>query len=179
MRRWRTVFARLAGGILGILPGAGAAATAGTAGATGTGAGAAGGSEAGVREAGAAGAGATGAGAAPAGAAGGLALQGAAARLQPADVTTGGGPAGGGSAGEDQDGHWRRLSGQLVDVLLAVRDLARQQKNWQEADYIRERLKELGVTVEDTPTGTRWQWAQLVRRGGGKPGESQPAERNG
>ncbi|MDN5345225.1 MAG: cysteinyl-tRNA synthetase [Clostridia bacterium] len=44
----------------------------------------------------------------------------------------------------------------LMDLIITVRQEARQRKDWVTADSIRDRLKELGITLEDTPHGTRW-----------------------
>lgn len=44
----------------------------------------------------------------------------------------------------------------LVELLLEVRNKARRKKDWEIADFIRERLKGLGIRVEDTPWGVRW-----------------------
>ncbi|GAC1315242.1 MAG: cysteine--tRNA ligase [Chloroflexota bacterium] len=41
----------------------------------------------------------------------------------------------------------------FVDLLLEVRQKLRTAKQWQLADEVRDRLKTLGVVVEDTPTG--------------------------
>ncbi|MCS7011236.1 MAG: cysteine--tRNA ligase [Anaerolineales bacterium] len=46
----------------------------------------------------------------------------------------------------------------FVDLLLQVRNELRKQKNWALSDLIRDRLKELGVTVEDTREGSTWHW---------------------
>ncbi len=48
------------------------------------------------------------------------------------------------------------LGTRLVDLLIEVRTLARQEKQFNIADLIRDRLKELGIELEDTPAGTRW-----------------------
>ena len=40
--------------------------------------------------------------------------------------------------------------------LIEARDLARRNKNWSEADKIRDSLLQKGVIVEDTPSGTTW-----------------------
>ena len=45
--------------------------------------------------------------------------------------------------------------GDEVEALIAERTQARKDKNWQRADEIRARLKEMGVTIEDTPQGTK------------------------
>jgi len=41
---------------------------------------------------------------------------------------------------------------------VEVRSEARKQKLWTFSDLIREKLKELGVTIEDTKEGTTWRW---------------------
>jgi cysteinyl-tRNA synthetase len=51
------------------------------------------------------------------------------------------------------------LSDAAIDELVARRHLAKQQKNWAEADAIRERLKVAGVVLEDAPGGTTWRRA--------------------
>ncbi len=47
--------------------------------------------------------------------------------------------------------------GELVGALLDQRQAARARRDFAEADAIRDRLGKLGVTVEDTPTGPRWE----------------------
>ena len=44
----------------------------------------------------------------------------------------------------------------LIRLLLELRAQARADKNFQLSDLIRDRLGELGVTVEDRPDGTIW-----------------------
>ncbi len=46
----------------------------------------------------------------------------------------------------------------FVDLLVQVRGEVRKQKLWQLSDLIRDQLKELGVTVEDTKEGGTWKW---------------------
>ncbi|MGB8981486.1 MAG: cysteine--tRNA ligase [Anaerolineales bacterium] len=46
----------------------------------------------------------------------------------------------------------------FVDLLVEVRTEVRKQKLWQLSDLIRNRLKELGVTIEDTKEGTKWRY---------------------
>jgi cysteinyl-tRNA synthetase len=58
------------------------------------------------------------------------------------------------SAGADRD--LRAVIGALVDVALDQRQAARDRKDWQAADTIRDRLLDAGVLTEDTPEGTRW-----------------------
>ncbi|HEV3473458.1 MAG TPA: cysteine--tRNA ligase [Actinomycetota bacterium] len=48
------------------------------------------------------------------------------------------------------------LLGSLVEYLLELRDRARDEKAFERADQIRDRLTELGIIVEDTPAGPRW-----------------------
>lgn len=43
-----------------------------------------------------------------------------------------------------------------IDALVKKRDEARKNKNWAESDQIRDQLKEMGITIQDTPQGTRW-----------------------
>jgi cysteinyl-tRNA synthetase len=47
---------------------------------------------------------------------------------------------------------------QLVDLLLDVRQAARQMKSFELADRIRDELSALGVRVEDVPDGYRWRF---------------------
>ncbi|MBN97791.1 MAG: cysteine--tRNA ligase [Gemmatimonadetes bacterium] len=44
--------------------------------------------------------------------------------------------------------------------LLEERDLARSEKNWTQADLLREKLLEAGVEIKDSPAGTQWTWKQ-------------------
>jgi cysteinyl-tRNA synthetase len=46
----------------------------------------------------------------------------------------------------------------LVDLLVELRDELRKQKLWQLSDLIRDRLAELGVTMEDGVDGTTWRF---------------------
>lgn len=48
------------------------------------------------------------------------------------------------------------LVGGLIEYLLQLREQAREEKAFDRADSIRDRLVELGVEVEDTPAGPRW-----------------------
>jgi cysteinyl-tRNA synthetase len=47
----------------------------------------------------------------------------------------------------------------FINLLIEVRSEARKQKQWALSDLIRDRLKELGVTLEDGKEGTNWQWS--------------------
>ena len=46
-----------------------------------------------------------------------------------------------------------------VNALIAERTEARSQKNWARSDEIRDQLKEMGVTIEDSKDGTTWRWS--------------------
>lgn len=50
-----------------------------------------------------------------------------------------------------------RLIEKLLQLTMAVRQEARQAKNWSVADIIQEQLKSLGIVLEDTPQGVRVQ----------------------
>ncbi len=43
-----------------------------------------------------------------------------------------------------------------IDTLVNKRNTAKTEKNWAEADAIRDQLHSLGVELEDTPDGTNW-----------------------
>jgi cysteinyl-tRNA synthetase len=44
----------------------------------------------------------------------------------------------------------------LMDLIIELRQQARTNKDWASADKIRDGLKELGISLEDSPTGVRW-----------------------
>ncbi len=47
----------------------------------------------------------------------------------------------------------------FVNLLVEVRAEVRKQKLWALSDYIRDKLKELGVTIEDGKDGTQWRYS--------------------
>jgi len=47
-----------------------------------------------------------------------------------------------------------------VETLIAARQAARKEKNWSEADKIRDRLNDMGISLEDTPQGVKWKKIQ-------------------
>jgi cysteinyl-tRNA synthetase len=55
----------------------------------------------------------------------------------------------------------RSVSGDVdkfVELLVVVRKQMRAQKQWAMSDLIRDRLKELGVSIEDNKDGSTWRW---------------------
>jgi len=48
------------------------------------------------------------------------------------------------------------LSTELVNLMVQIRDEARRKNDWETADKIRNRLREIGVYLEDTAEGTEW-----------------------
>lgn len=43
-----------------------------------------------------------------------------------------------------------------VEALVKKRDEARANKDWATSDQLRDQLKEMGITIQDAPQGTRW-----------------------
>jgi cysteinyl-tRNA synthetase len=63
-----------------------------------------------------------------------------------------------GSAGGPGSGdRLRAVVGSLVKLTLQQRDAARARRDYATADAIRDGLEEIGVIVEDTPEGPRWE----------------------
>jgi len=56
------------------------------------------------------------------------------------------------SVGAKDDG----LIDGLMELIIELRQQARTNKDWASADKIRDGLKELGISLEDSPTGVRW-----------------------
>lgn len=48
------------------------------------------------------------------------------------------------------------LAEQLMELIIAMRQQARQRKDWATADAIREQLGNIGIVLEDSPQGVRW-----------------------
>lgn len=48
----------------------------------------------------------------------------------------------------------------VIESMVAARNNARKQKNWQEADRIRANLEKIGIVLEDTAKGTVWRRRQ-------------------
>jgi cysteinyl-tRNA synthetase len=62
-----------------------------------------------------------------------------------------------GSTGPGSGGRLREVVGSLVKLTLRQRDAARARRDYATADAIRDGLDELGIQVEDTPEGPRWE----------------------
>ena len=48
------------------------------------------------------------------------------------------------------------LDAQVIDEKVAAREQAREQKDWERADALRDELDEMGVEIMDSPQGTTW-----------------------
>ncbi len=48
------------------------------------------------------------------------------------------------------------LTGDLMELIIEIRQKARSEKNWELADMIRERLNEINIMLEDHAGGTSW-----------------------
>jgi len=53
---------------------------------------------------------------------------------------------------------------EIIGVLIDVRNEMRKRKEWEIADSIREKLKNIGVILEDTPQGTKWTVKNTLRK---------------
>lgn len=49
----------------------------------------------------------------------------------------------------------------LMDIILNIRQRAREAKHWDVADCIREQLANIGIVIEDSPQGARWKRREL------------------
>ena len=57
----------------------------------------------------------------------------------------------------DDGGQSRELPPELEELLQA-RERARDLKNWDEADRLRDQLAQAGIELRDSPTGSEWAW---------------------
>ena len=48
------------------------------------------------------------------------------------------------------------IEDKLIEILVEARNVARKEKIYSVADYIRDKLQEMGIILEDTPAGTKW-----------------------
>jgi cysteinyl-tRNA synthetase len=62
-----------------------------------------------------------------------------------------------GSLGPGSGDRVREVLGELVKLTLAQREAARARRDYATADAIRNGLEDIGVAVEDTPEGPRWE----------------------
>ncbi|RLC35577.1 cysteine--tRNA ligase [Candidatus Shapirobacteria bacterium] len=45
-----------------------------------------------------------------------------------------------------------------IGNIIKQRDLARQNQDWSKADNLKQQLDQMGVEIQDNPTGTSWKW---------------------
>jgi cysteinyl-tRNA synthetase len=50
----------------------------------------------------------------------------------------------------------QELVEQLMDIIIEIRQHARQNKDWTIADKVRDSLGAVGIILEDSPQGVRW-----------------------
>lgn len=50
------------------------------------------------------------------------------------------------------------LEEELVELIIEIRTRMRKEKKYDVADWIRDKLSELGIKIEDSREGTRWMW---------------------
>lgn len=50
---------------------------------------------------------------------------------------------------------------ELMDVILSIRQRAREEKLWHIADSIRDELGNIGIVIEDSPQGARWKKREI------------------
>ena len=55
-----------------------------------------------------------------------------------------------------EDGSNVEQRDQLIDLLLEIRQEARNRKDWETSDRIRDRLKALNIEIQDTRDGATW-----------------------
>ena len=48
-----------------------------------------------------------------------------------------------------------------IQELINKRQQARKEKDWNTADEIRDRLKDMGIILEDTPQGVKWSFRKI------------------
>lgn len=53
-------------------------------------------------------------------------------------------------------GNFKNEDANKIENLIQMRNKAREEKNWQEADRIRKHLTDMGIALEDTANGTTW-----------------------
>ena len=58
--------------------------------------------------------------------------------------------------GIDVEGSTTDREEELADMLVEIRDNAREREDYETSDFIRDQLKSLGFEIEDTNTGSEW-----------------------
>jgi len=58
--------------------------------------------------------------------------------------------------GREDKKTFREISAELVNLIVEIRDEARRKNDWETSDRIRDRLRKIGVILEDTAEGTKW-----------------------
>jgi len=58
---------------------------------------------------------------------------------------------------EDKPGHQDKLSPRLIEMLLELRQEAKQNKDFATSDKIRDTLTEMGINIKDTKEGAEWE----------------------
>ena len=53
-----------------------------------------------------------------------------------------------------------RAATPFIDLLVRLRDNLRSEKEFTMADVIRDQLAELDISIEDSPSGTKWKWTR-------------------
>jgi cysteinyl-tRNA synthetase len=48
------------------------------------------------------------------------------------------------------------ITADLMRILIDLRAQARESRDWETADKIRDRLSDIGIALEDRPEGTTW-----------------------
>ncbi len=59
---------------------------------------------------------------------------------------------------DEQPGSGQKDAYPFIDLLVETRNQLRAERNWELGDSIRSQLEELGVTLEDTASGTQWRF---------------------
>jgi cysteinyl-tRNA synthetase len=59
-------------------------------------------------------------------------------------------------AGAKAEAPQLQLAEELIDILVRSRKMAREQKQFALADFIRDELAKLGIRLQDLPSGTIW-----------------------
>ncbi len=59
---------------------------------------------------------------------------------------------------DEQYDEENNLTGQLMDLILTIRQEAKQKKDFITSDIIRGELKKMGIEIKDTKDGAEWKW---------------------